>query len=307
LLIIGGVLELDPGAQAFVRGLASSLVAFAIALFAYKIVSQVFLTRARLYALTGIALEEPLIPFVRVGLQIIIFFITMVVIIQQWGYDVSALLATLGIGGLAISLAAQDTLSNMVAFTAIVGDRPFVVGETIRTKDVEGTVEQVGVRSTRIRQGDQAVVTVPNNMLATSAILNWSRLNKRQINVTVGILYGPSADQLEVLLRRLREMLSEWEKVDKETVVVNLTEFGPDSLKVLVRCFINLADWAQFTQEQERILLQIMRIIDEVGMQIAFPSQRLYIENPSSSVNQLQEPQGGRPGGSQDGVSAQDD
>lgn len=279
IYVASRLLSLDTNATNFVAMLTQMLVTIAFAMFGYRIVSRVFLTRGRLYSLTGIAVEEALLPFARTGLQIVIIAIALVIIINAWGYDVSGLIAGLGIGGLAISLAAQDTLSNLFGFTSIVGDRPFSVGEYIKTKDVEGTIEHVGLRSTRVRQNDQAVVTVPNSVLASSAILNWSRLRKRQINLTLGITYGVRADQLETLLERLRIMLKSWDNVDSDSVVVNFVNFGERSLEILVRCYINLANWGEFTSEKERIFLAIMRVVEEMGMQIAVPSRTLYIEN----------------------------
>src|SRR5262249_8920002 len=151
---------------------------------------------------------------------------------QEWGYDVTGLIAGLGLGGLAISLAAQDTLSNIFGFAAIVSDRPFVVGEYVKTKDVEGSVERVGLRSTRVRQIDQAVVAVPNSMLASSAILNWSRLSKRKLEVTLGVTYKTRPDQMEALLASLREMLKAHDKVDPNSVVVYFIGFGQSALNI---------------------------------------------------------------------------
>jgi MscS family membrane protein len=279
LFITAQLLELDAEAFGFVSNITRMLVVIAFALIAYRVVTLAFLTRGRLYSITGIAVEEALLPFARTGLQIVILAITLVIIINDWGYDVSGLIAGLGIGGLAISLAAQDTLSNLFGFTAIVGDRPFSVGEYIKTKDVEGIIEQVGLRSTRVRQLDQAVVTVPNSVLASSAILNWSRLRKRQINLTLGITYGARSEQVETLLQRLRDLLVNWENADAQSVVVNLVNLGDRSLEILVRCYLNIADWGPFTQEKERIFLAIMRIVEEIGLQVAVPSRTIYIEN----------------------------
>src|SRR5262249_38006520 len=138
------------------------------------------------------------------------------------------------------------------AFAAIVSDRPFVVGEYVRTKDVEGTIERVGLRSTRVRQIDQAVVAVPNSMMASSAILNWSRLSKRKVELTLGVSYRTQPDQMETLLASLREMLKAHNKVDPNSVVVFFTGFGQSSLNILVRCYLNIADWGEFSAEQER-------------------------------------------------------
>ena len=279
ILIIAQLLNLDSIALQFSARITRTLVIIAFALIAYRVVTLVLLTRGRLFSITGVAIEEALLPFARTGLQIIIFAILLVIIIQEWGYDVSGLIAGLGIGGLAISLAAQDTLSNLFGFTAIVGDRPFAVGESIKTKDVEGTIEHVGLRSTRVRQMDQAVVTVPNSMLASSAILNWSRLNKRQINLTLGIAYGVTAQELETLLQRLRDLLTHWENVEEKSLIVHLVNFGERSLEILVRGYLNIADWTEFTQAKELIFLAIMWVVEEMGLQIAVASRTLYIEN----------------------------
>lgn len=286
IFIAAQLITLDGNARIFVQNLTRTLVIIAIALIVYRIVTQVFLTRGRLYSITGIVIEEALLPFARTGLQIIIFAISLVIIIQEWGYDVSGLIAGLGIGGLAISLAAQDTLSNLFGFTAIVGDRPFSVGEYIKTKDVEGLIEHVGLRSTRVRQLDQAVVTVPNSLLASSAILNWSRLSKRRIDAKIGIAYGATAEQIETLLNRLREMIAARESVDENSVIVNMIDFGESSLQILIRCYVNIAEWAPFTQEKERIFLEVMRIVDELGLQIAIPTRALRIANLGELLDQ---------------------
>ena len=185
------------------------------------------------------------------------------IIIQVWGYDVSGLIAGLGIGGLAISLAAQETLSNIFGFATIVSDRPLVVGEYIKTPNVEGIVERVGLRSTRVRQLDQAVVTVPNSLMASSTILNWSRLAKRQINLTLGVTYATTPDQMESLLDALRTMLKQRDTVDPDSVVVYFIEFGGSSLNILIRCYVNLADWGAFTAEKEKVLLEVMRVVEQ--------------------------------------------
>lgn len=296
IFIITQLLNLDSSALQFTARVSRTLIIVAIALGAYRIVTLAFLTRGRLYSITGVIIEEALLPFARTGLQIVIFAIGLVIIIQEWGYDVSGLIAGLGIGGLAISLAAQDTLSNLFGFTAIVGDRPFAVGEYVVTKDVEGLIEKVGLRSTRVRRLDQAIVTVPNSLLASSAILNWSRLGKRRIDSIVGVTYSTTADQLEALLQRLRETIAAREKVDETSVIVNFINFGDSSLEILIRCYVNISDWAQFTQEKEYVFLDVMRVVDELGLQIAFPTRSLYIENLSGVLGQMREPLDGSDG-----------
>lgn len=284
------ILEVGPGGMGFVVNLTRTLIIIAITLTLYRIIEVLALSRRQLYLVTGLAVDEALLPFIRTGIRLVVLALMLVILIQVWGYDVSGLIAGLGLGGLAISLAAQDTLSNIFGFTAMVSDRPFVVGEFIKTSDVEGIVEKVGLRSTRIRQLDQALVAVPNSKLAAGAILNWSRLAKRRIDLTLGVTYTTSPAQMEELLSRLRTMLAERESVDPDTVVVYFIEFGGSSLNVLVRCYVNISDWVGFTAEKEKILLEIMRTVEGLGLQIAFPSRSLYIENLSSALNLSEQP-----------------
>ena len=271
------IMELHPTLMNVVHHITRTLVIVALALLLYRVINSMVYSRNRLLTLTGVVIEERLIPFVRTGLQLLVWAIVLVIIIQEWGYDVSGLIAGLGLGGLALSLAAQDTLSNIFGFTALVGDRPFVVGDYVKTKDVEGVIEHVGLRSSRVRQLNQAVVTVPNSMLAAAAILNWSRLSKRQIDMTLNISYDSNADSVQKLLADIRAYLLEHENVEADSVVVFLINLGSSSLEVLVRCYLRLEDWKTFTAAKEGILLEIMRMVERLGLHIAFPRSALYI------------------------------
>jgi MscS family membrane protein len=210
LLAISTVLTLDAGAQVFVARLARTLIIVAIAIALYRALEIFGFSRARLYALTGINIEESLLPFVRVGLELLIIAFTVVIVVQEWGYDVSALVAGLGLGGLAVSLAAADTIANIFGFSMIVGDRPFIVGDYIKTNDVEGTVEKVGLRSTRIRQPDQALVTVPNKTLANAVILNWSRPRRaRRRSSNSSPIFAPCSKSARVSRRTPSSSISQ--------------------------------------------------------------------------------------------------
>ena len=199
--------KLNSGIMSFIVHVTRTLIIVAVALAIHQLAQTVIFSRRRLLILTGLAIDEALLPFIRTGVQLIVLALALVIIIQEWGYDVTGLIAGLGLGGLALSLAAQDTLANLFGFAAIISDRPFVVGEYVKTKDVEGLIERVGLRSTRVRQLDQAIVAVPNSMLAASSILNWSRLARRRIDLTLGVTYKTRPDQMETLLSHLRAML----------------------------------------------------------------------------------------------------
>lgn len=288
------ILGVGDSIDRFISNVASTLFIVAILLLIYRMIDVLAPSSRRLAFFTGIEIEERLLPFMRTAAKLVIIAIGLVIILQDWGYDVSGLVAGFGLGGLAFSLAAQDTVSNLFGFASIVADSPFDVGEYIKTPDVEGVVEHVGLRSTRVRQLDQAVVYVPNSKLAGSPILNWSRLSKRRIDYTLGVTYDSTSGELRVLLHRIREYFKSQPTIDPETVVVYFVEFGASSLDILIRSYVMLPDWAEFTAEKERLHLAVLDIVNELGMSIAFPSTSLYVETLPPIMNE-QEPTDKKP------------
>lgn len=278
VFIAGGILGVDRAGAEFVTNLARTLLIIAVLVFCYKLVGIFEPSQRQLLRAAGLRLDEKLLPFLRTALRLIVVAIGVVIILQEWNYDVNGLIAGLGLGGLAVSLAAKDTVENLFGFTAIVGDSPFLVGDYIKSPDVEGTVEHVGLRSTRIRQLNQALVTVPNSKLASAAVLNWSRLSKRWYDTTIGIGYTANSDDIRLLVTRIRDMLDTRPLVEKDSILVHFVEFSDHALQILVRCYINLPNWGEYTAEKEQIHLAVMDIIHELGLAIAFPTQSLYIE-----------------------------
>lgn len=268
VMVSAQILSVDVSVSVFVQRLSRSLIIFAIFLMIYNLVDIFAPSSNRLFSITGLTIEGRLLPFVRTAVKLVVMAVALVIIVQEWGYDVSGLIAGLGLFGLAFSLAAKDTAENLFGFTAIVGDSPFVIGDYIKSGDIEGTVEMVGIRSTRIRQRDQALVTVPNSRLAQSAILNWSRLSRRWVDFTLVIKRGATRSQMMALLENLRAMLKERAYVEKDTVLVRFINFGPAGFEVMVRCYIRLPNWSAFSEEREAINLEIMRIVEEAGVEL---------------------------------------
>jgi MscS family membrane protein len=288
VLVIGEILDLDENSRLFVARLSRTLFVIAAAVSIYRILALVSVTRLQMRRLTGINIDEALLPFLRIGMQLVTMAFAIVIIVQVWGYDISALVAGLGIGGLAISLAAQDTIANLFGFSMIVGDRPFVVGDYIKTPDVEGVVEFVGLRSTRVRQTDQALVTVPNKLLANSVIANWSRLNKRMIEFTLRTPPTITGETLVQLMAEIRSALLVRARVEADSVMVNFTHITEGGYDVLVSCYVLLADWGDFAREREAINLEIMRIVGEnlgLGAAQGQPSAPTSEENNSYAAN----------------------
>ncbi|MCY3833787.1 MAG: mechanosensitive ion channel [Chloroflexi bacterium] len=271
-------------ARTLARGLLVGSVFFAIVRW-FEVVSLQPETFRRV---TGWTIPERLLPFLNTVVKFIIVAIGAIFVLQELQFDVAALIASLGVIGIGISLASQDTVGNMFGFAAIVTDNPFKVGDFITTPAVTGIVESVGVRATRVRQLDQALVTVPNNLLTNAAVLNRTRLEKRRLDATLNFTYSTSSDQLRAVVAEMRELLQNTDDIDPESVIVHFVGFNSSSLDVRVICQVLLSDWREFTAKQESVFLEIMGIVERLGIGFAFPSRSVYIESvPEDSDAEL--------------------
>lgn len=233
---------------------------------------------------TDSTLDDQLVPIIRKSLKTFIGVLAFVFIVQNLGYSVASLLAGLGIGGLAIALAAQDTLSNFFGSLAILIDRPFTTGDWIETSAGEGVVEEVGFRSTRIRTFAKSQISIPNSQLSNAAVNNWSRMPIRRIRMVVGVTYDSTADQMEKAVEGIRRLLREHEEVHQDFFLVYFTDFGASSLDILVYFFTKTTVWAEYLRIRQEINLRIMKLLEDLGMEIAFPSRTVYLkgEEPES-------------------------
>lgn len=229
--------------------------------------------------------EVGLVPVVVAALRIFVVLIFSTVIASSLGYSVTGLAASLGLGGAALALASRDAIANLFGFFMILLDRPFRVGDWIKGSGFEGVVEEIGFRSTRIRTFGKTVENIPNNLMANAYVENMDRrrdagLNVRRISMTVGVTYATTPDQMETVIGELRKMLDEDPGVSSAmTKLVYFTEFGASSLDIFFYYFSNRADWAYYLEVRQRVNLQIMRILAKHGLEVAFPSQSVYLES----------------------------
>ncbi len=242
-------------------------------------------------ARTSSRLDEQIEPIIRKTIKVFFVIVGAVYVIQALGYSISGVVAGLGIGGLAVAMAAKDTLSNFFGSIMILSDRPFRVGDWIRADQNEGVVEEIGFRSTRIRTFPKTLITIPNSVIANTAIDNFSRMPKRRVNMTVGVTYSTTADQMERLVWAIENILKNHEGVDKEFMLVNFTDFGSSSLDVLVYYFTATVLWAEHLRIRQEVNLLIMRLVDEMGLAVAFPTRTVHLvnENPSP-VSRIERP-----------------
>lgn len=234
-------------------------------------------------------LSADLALFLIKTVKIVLIVMGFVVIVQEWGYNFTGFLASLGLGGLAFALAAKDTAANLFGSLVIFSDKPFDVGDWIQTPSVEGTVESIGIRSTRVRTFAKALVAVPNATLANSAITNWSRMTMRRIKMTVGLTYSTNSTQMQNILNEIREMLRNDPDINQQTILINFTDFQDSALGIFCYFFTNTTNWQEYLMVRERINLSIMKIVEDNGASFAFPSQSVYIESMPDNPTQLSE------------------
>lgn len=223
-------------------------------------------------------LDDQLVPLLIKSLKILMGILAAVTIIQRLGYSIGAILGTLAIGGLAISLAAQDTLKNFFGSVFIFLDRPFHVGDWVTCGEVDGTIEEVGFRSTKIRTFKNTLITVPNSRIADSAVENHTRMQKRRIYIQLGVTYSTTASQMETLVKGIKQILNEHPGIRQDFHMVKFTDFADSSLSVMVYCFTRTTAWEEHLTVREEVFLSIMRLVERLGLSIAFPSRSLYIE-----------------------------
>ena len=225
-------------------------------------------------------------------LRISVIVTSVLVAVQSLGYSVSGVLAFGGIGGIAVGFAAKDLLANFFGGLMIYLDRPFSVGDWVRSpdKNIEGTVEEIGWRLTRIRTFDKRPLYVPNSTFTQISVENPSRMLNRRIYETVGVRYD-DADKIGEIVSDVKQMLAEHAEIDgTQTLIVNLNSFAPSSLDFFVYCFTKTTNWVKFHEIKQDVMLQIIRIIESKGAECAFPTstihvpQELKISSAESSV-----------------------
>lgn len=267
----------------FLSSLFISLLTADIAWFLYSSVDILDKYLRRLTEKTETKLDDQLVPIICRSIRVLIITLAVVMTIQNLGYSVSSLLAGLGLGGLAFALAAKDSLANMFGSITIFADRPFQIGDWIKTSGAEGVVEEVGFRSTRIRTFEKTLISVPNSKLTYENIENMDARPVRRVNMTLGLTYDTTAEQMESAVSAIRDILRNHAGVDQEYWLVNFTDFAAYSLDIFIYYFAKNKVWAEYLRVRQEVNLQIMRRIEELGLEIAFPTSTVHLQNPADS------------------------
>jgi MscS family membrane protein len=205
--------------------------------------------------------------------------------LSELGYPVASLLAGLGLGGLAVALAAQKTVENLFGSVSLAVDQPFRVGDFVRIEDFVGTVEAIGLRSTRIRTLDRTLVTLPNGRLSDMRLESFSARDRLRLACNVGLVYGTTAEQMREVLAGLERVLRAHPHIWPDAVIVRFKEFAASSLDIEVMAWFDTPVWPEFQLYRQEVLLQFMEIVERAGTSFAFPTRTVHLvdERPAET------------------------
>jgi len=253
------------------------------AFFAYQVVKLVYYAvesigkvMANYTKKTESLMDDQLVPFVTKSLKVLVVILGVLIVLQNFGLNVMSLLAGLGLGGLALALAAQDTAANVFGSITILLDRPFKVGDWVKIKDIEGTVEDIGFRSTRIRTFYNSQVTIPNSVMAKENIDNMGARPARRVRQILGLAYETPPARIEEFCSRVRFLITQNHIVVPESVIVSFTGFADSSLNILVNCNIQVSLGTEELAFQQNIYLEILKIAAEMKVDFAYPTRTVY-------------------------------
>jgi MscS family membrane protein len=269
-------------ASTFISGGLKIIVASSITYVALKCVDLAMsLWQKRLEAAEQDVLDMQLFPVMRKTLKVFITVVAALVTTQNLGMNVTGLLASLSIGGLAVGLAAQDTLSNLFGAVALFADKPFRVGDRIQLDAIDGSVEAIGLRSTRIRNLDGHLVTVPNRTMANASITNVSRRPNIKTVMNVGVTYDTPADKVERAMSIIETIFKPHPKT--ADLIISFNKFNDSSLNILVVHWWDSTDFKEYLLGFQKLNLELKRRFDAEGIDFAFPTQTVHVRHHTAT------------------------
>jgi len=228
------------------------------------------------------AMTYSILPLGRQIVKLLLFLIAVLAVLSAWGYNTTTLLAGVGVGGLAVALAAQKTIENLFGGISVIGDRPVLVGDFCRFNNRVGTVTHIGLRSTRIRTLDRTVVSVPNSQFSAIELENFSARDKIWFHQTLRLRRDASSNQLRQVLREAHEILDQNPKVEIGDIPVRFTGIGDYSLDIEVFAYVLTSDFDEFLGIQQDLLLELMRAVEHAGTSLAVPLlERMNVDHPA--------------------------
>lgn len=278
--------ETDAALFAAIEPIRSVGITGCVAWFLVRFIGNVQDSLIRQRELRGESIDRTTVDAIGKLLRISVIITAVLMALQNLGVSISGVLAFGGIGGIAVGFAAKDLLANFFGGLMVYLDRPFVVGDWVRSPDrsIEGTVEEIGWRLTRIRTFDKRPLYVPNAVFAQITVENPSRMTHRRINEVVGVRYD-DIGQVTAIVEAIKTMLHAHEEIDQsQTLIVNLNQFGPSSLDIMVYTFTKTTVWVRYHEIKQDVMLKIADIIAAHGAEIAFPTRTLHLVGSESDM-----------------------
>lgn len=258
-----------------VRGLAT----IGALLLAYRLVDLISSRLEESAAETDSKLDDQLAPMIRKSLKLLVTTGAVIYLIQSTGEDVMPLVTGLGVLGIGVSLAAKDTFANLFGSITVFADRPFSLGDWVKVGGIQGVVEEIGFRCTRIRTFESSLVSVPNSELVNGVIDNMGQRNYRRFKTLVGLRYETPSEKIEAFTAGIHAIAASQNKIETETVRAALVDFGASSLDILVNVRMVVADYPEELRVKQDFLIQVIRLAEELEVGFAFPSTSLYVES----------------------------
>jgi MscS family membrane protein len=270
------VLKLSPSSDHYLG--AGSTVAFSLVMFwAFLRAFDALLSHAQEVALSRNMGVAAFMPWIKKSLVTLFVIFGVLMVVQSLGYDVKALLAGLGIGGLAFALAAQDTIANVFGSIVVAIDQPFKLGEAVKIGAHEGTVEDIGLRSTKLRTPGRNLIIIPNKTVAAEAVINNSRFVGRRVEQVFSLTYDATPDQMEAIVAEIRGIIAAEGEVDQSSVHTYFRDLTASSLDIWIAYNTKDQDFAKHMALRQRINLAVMRAVTARNLRFAYPTQTLHI------------------------------
>lgn len=273
-----GTLQLPPYIATNLILVAKALVPLFATIFFYKLVDIVGIYFAKIAERSANTLDDQLVPLIRKILRVFVVIIGIIAILNSFHFDILPLLTGLSIGGLAFALAAQDTLKNFFGSLMIFIDRPFQIGDWVTSGEIDGTVEEVGFRSTRIRTFRDSVMYVPNSMISNSMVDNHGLRKYRRFFTKLSVTYDTPARLIEVFVKGVEKIVLNHPETRKDYYNIFLNDYAASSLDVMLYIFFEVPDWTAELRCRQEVMLEVNKLAEHLGVRFAFPTQTLMIE-----------------------------
>lgn len=283
LFLATRIAPLPADVDLFLERVVRSLIAFTIFWALYRCVRPLsFVFNRAAYSMGGAAMAETFKNFAVRLIRVLLVIFAAAAILQEWNFSIGAVLGGLGLVGMAVAFGAQNLISNLFGGFTIFIDRIFAEGDWIKAADVEGVVEQIGFRTTKVRRFDLALVTLPNSNLSDAAVTNFSKMTSRRIYWMIGLNYRTTTEQLQAVVKGLDDYIRSNPDFEtdpaKVATLIHADSFNSSSIDIMLYCFTKTTAWGEWLEVKEKLLYFLKELVESQGASFAFPSSSIYVE-----------------------------